>query len=239
MSLENLEDESLLNNDHTLLSPPLPPSRIEEIKQMWIENLLVPNDLTAQEIGQFWREMDYPHSERVKTVKKSAKVHNIRTLIETGTYEGQMIDACLDHFDRIISIEVNYDMYSKAKDKFAKHSHVTIVHGDSGEILPQILESINEPCLFWLDGHYVSLAPQFSRGTLDTPIWKELKTILNHSVQEHVVLIDDARCFIGPNAVSSDYPTIHELREFVQKYPNLIFEVQQQFSDIIHIYPHD
>jgi len=36
-------------------------------------------------------------------------------------------------------------------------------------------------------------------------------------IKNHILLIDDARCFVGENS----YPTIEELRAYVLKYNNL------------------
>jgi hypothetical protein len=51
------------------------------------------------------------------------------------------------------------------------------------------------------------------------------------------MLIDDARCFIGPNPVFRHYPTIAELRCYVEeRRPDLAFSV---VDDIIRIHPPD
>ena len=42
----------------------------------------------------------------------------IRVLIETGTYYGEMVEAQMGNFDRIISIELSERLYKKAIDKF-------------------------------------------------------------------------------------------------------------------------
>jgi hypothetical protein len=92
-----------------------------------------------------------------------------------------------------------------------------------------ILSSINEPILFWLDGHYSG--GETAKGEANTPILKELEFILRHPIKNHVILIDDARCFIGEN----DYPTLRELAVFVSGINNeLNFTVE---NDIIRITP--
>jgi len=58
---------------------------------------------------------------------------------------------------------------------------------------------------------------------------KELRRIFNHEIKNHVILIDDARFFIGKD----NYPTLQELKEFVLKnYPKSTFNVE---DDIIRI----
>ena len=62
-----------------------------------------------------------------------------------------------------------------------------------------------------------------AKGQVDTPIVQEMKCILNHKMAEnHVTLIDDARCFTGEN----DYPTLETLERIIRKVrPSWTFEV--------------
>ena len=82
--------------------------------------------------------------------------------------------------------------------------------GDSGKVLPDIMLKLNEPAIFWLDGHYS--AGITARGDKDCPIFEELDAIFSKKNFEHILLIDDARCFIGED----DYPTIEELTNYVR-----------------------
>lgn len=162
------------------------------------------------------------------TVKKYAKLFSIQTLIETGTFKGEMIDATKKNFSKIYSIELDKILYKNAIKKFSKFSHISIIHGDSSKTLPNILNNITCPCLFWLDGHYSGGIT--AKGNLETPIIKELNHILNHYIKDHVILIDDSRMFIGRN----NWPTIKEIKDLILiKRPDMIFEVK---DDIIRIY---
>jgi hypothetical protein len=78
-------------------------------------------------------------------------------------------------------------------------------------MLPIILKSISEPCLFWLDAHYS--AGITAKGEEETPIQQELEIISKHSCKNHIILIDDARLFNG----TKSYPDIKELKEKVRK----------------------
>jgi len=81
----------------------------------------------------------------------------------------------------------------------------------------------------FLDGHYTG--PHAGKGDLNTPILRELSAIAAHPVKRHVILIDDARLFIGRD----DYPSLESLREAaVRLFPSACFEVA---DDIIRIYP--
>lgn len=161
-------------------------------------------------------------------IKEYARRFSTDILIETGTYRGNMVSLMNNIFSQIYSIELNHDFYQKAKQRFAKYSHICIMHGNSSEVLPRILSPINKPCLFWLDAHYSG--GNTAKGELDTPIIAELKHIFSHQIKDHVILIDDAREFVGLN----DYPTIQNLKDFIyQECPDYIFEVA---DDIIRVY---
>ena len=169
-----------------------------------------------------------PQAYKHLTIKKYAGEHNVPILIETGTFHGDTIYATMASFKKVFSIELSDELYKLAVIRFKKDKKVTILHGDSGEVIEGLLKEITEKCLFWLDGHYS--AGNTAKGDLNTPIIKELTHIFNHKVKGHVMLIDDARCFNG----TDDYPTIESLKDFVKQYdPKLQFVVE---DDIIRIY---
>ena len=142
-----------------------------------------------------------------------AEQYGLRVLVETGTYLGDMVEAMKDRFDRIYSIELDDDLFENAATRFASSDHVRIIHGDSGVLLNGVLSEINEPALFWLDGHY-SGGPT-ARGASDTPVLKELSHIFGTARTGDVVIIDDAREF-EYSRHSRDYPTLRKLRKFVR-----------------------
>jgi hypothetical protein len=174
------------------------------------------------------RPVPPPHYYKQRLLLEYAKRYKLSTLVETGTYEGDMVEACRRRFRAVFSIEIDASLYQKAKERFRSCAHVTIVQGDSADVLPGILDRVEEPCLFWLDGHYSGGIT--GKGNRETPIDSELRHIRRHGRRD-VILIDDARCFVGAN----DYPTIEELRAHVEAlWPGYRFEVA---DDIIRIAP--
>lgn len=170
-----------------------------------------------------------PHLVKQQTVKRYGKMFGLHTLIETGTYTGAMVFAMQDDFARIYTVELDDKLFNAARKNLAKFAHVEPVHGDSGDVLPQIMARVNEPCLFWLDGHFSGEGT--AKGRLHTPIMRELECILEHPITNHAVLIDDAHCFVGED----DYPTIEEIRELANsKRPDWHFEVK---DNILRIHP--
>ncbi|HTY44456.1 MAG TPA: hypothetical protein VMD52_00470 [Patescibacteria group bacterium] len=174
------------------------------------------------------RKMAPPNIIKRRVVKKYGKLFSLKVFIETGTLFGDTVDAVKNMFDRIFSIELDEELYEKAKKRFEKFGHISILQGDSGKVLPELLPTISEPCLFWLDGHYSSWGT--AKGQLEAPIIMELTCILNHPVKNHVILIDDARLYIG----KGDWPDIKEFKaKILDKYPDFVFEVE---GDIIRIH---
>ena len=169
-----------------------------------------------------------PHGVKVSAIQSYAEQFSLHTLIETGTYLGDMVEACRGAFARIFSVELSRELFEKARERFAPDPSVAIVHGDSSEVLPQVLAKVDTPALFWLDAHYSGGIT--AQGTELTPIFRELEIIFAHPVPGHVILIDDAGDFIGTDG----YPTLAELKAFVQRHrPGIHFEVR---DDIIRIH---
>lgn len=153
------------------------------------------------------KPLPLPHVLKQHTVLEYARQFDLRTLVETGTYFGAMVDACKEAFTCIYSIELQKNFHCGAKRKFARYPHVKLFHGDSGTILPRVLEQVSESSLFWLDAHYSGWLT--AKSSVETPVLRELELIWSHPVSGHVVLIDDARLFDG----TRDYPTLSRVAE--------------------------
>lgn len=171
-------------------------------------------------------ELPMPHYGKQLVIAEYAERFGPRVLIETGTYTGHMVLAMVDRFEEIYSIELDAALWAKATQLFVRHKHVHLVQGASEKVLPEVLARIVQPCAFWLDAHYSG--GQTAQGKTETPIVQEVQCILRHCCAgEHVLLIDDARCFTGQN----NYPALDELREIIHTaQPMWCFEVR---DDII------
>ena len=149
-----------------------------------------------------------------------------QVFIETGTYLGDTVHALRRRFREIHSIELDATLCDAARRRFAGVRSVTIHHGDSAAVLPELLSRLTEPAVFWLDGHFSGGVT--ARGERDTPVRDELRCILRHPIEGHVVLIDDARLF----GTDDGYPTIDEIRELVaDRRPSWTVTVE---GDVIH-----
>ena len=168
-----------------------------------------------------------PHVVKQLAIKSYQNIHNVDTLVETGTYLGDMTYAQRKLFKKIYTIELSEQLYMRAVKRFKRQKNIEVLQGDSGIVLGSLIDKIEGKSIFWLDGHYSGGVT--AKGSKECPIMQELEIILG-SPYEHIILIDDAREFDGTN----DYPQLEELCSMIQgsKYPNSAIEVKE---DIIRI----
>jgi len=170
-----------------------------------------------------------PHAVKQRTLQYYSEKFNLKTLVETGTYYGDMIEAMREVFNHIYSIELSRELYEKARVRFQGEKHIDLIWGDSGVEMGKIMSKLDQPALFWLDGHYS--AGETARSDKDTPIYEELNHILNAKETRNVIIIDDARNF----GMDPEYPTMEELTDFIRlKRPDLNIVVE---NDSIRITP--
>lgn len=175
--------------------------------QTWLERRRQRRDVADWE--RSGRTTPPPHLHKQAVLRACARRHGLRTLVETGTYRGEMVQAMRHDFDAIFSIELSDVLHERARRRFATASHVRLIQGDSGRQLASLVPRLDRPALFWLDGHYS--AGITAKGDQDTPILDELRHIVAAGRSGHVILIDDARLF-GTDAA---YPTIEQIRDFL------------------------
>jgi hypothetical protein len=170
--------------------------------------------LTERRIALQWRmagrPIPPPPIVKQALVKAFQRRFDLRVFVETGTFAGEMIAAVADRFERVISIELDPGWHAKAVDRFGARPGVTLLQGDSGVRLREVLASVAEPALFWLDAHYAG--PLTAKGALDSPVIQELDAIRAHRIAGHIVLIDDMRYFTGADG----YPRAAELVEWIR-----------------------
>jgi len=155
--------------------------------------------------------------------------YNLLDFIETGTFRGDTLSwVANDPKIACQSIEVNDELYQSAVKRFRNEPNISLFKGDSGVLLPKLIQKLERPALFWLDGHYSGTGT--GRSEIDTPISSELKSIFNHPIRSHVILIDDAHDFIG----QAGYPTLERLLESIRHQSGYQCEIS---ANIIRITP--
>jgi len=168
-----------------------------------------------------------PHCVKAERVSQIQNVFQYDTFIETGTYMGDMINAQKKNFLFLHTIEFSHRLAKIAKKRFSNLKNIHVHEGDSADIIFRILRRIHAPSIFWLDAHYSGGIT--GKNSTNTPILSELHAIFQLSSLPHVILIDDARLFIG----KYDYPTIGNIAKLIKKYrKNAHIYIKY---DIIHI----
>ena len=153
------------------------------------------------------RTAPLPSALKQGIVLEYRKQYQLHILVETGTFFGAMVEACKDAFERIYSVELQEAFYRRARKRFARFPHIRLLHGDSATELAKILAEISQPCLFWLDAHFMGGIT--AKGLSECPALRELGLIGSHPVRGHVILIDDARFFQG----TGGWPTLQAVAE--------------------------
>jgi len=170
-----------------------------------------------------------PHLLKQKVVAEYGERFALRTLVETGTYYGEMVAAQKRRFERIYSIEFAPELAKRAERKFAGEQHIKIFCGNSREILPKVLAQLNAPALFWLDGGYFMWSGKESD---QQRLSVELDMILSH-LFPHIVLLDDARGLTGRKGV----PSVGDIKAQVErKFPGRQVRVEY---DILRVTPRE
>jgi hypothetical protein len=148
------------------------------------------------------------HIYKRKRIKSIALQYQCLSLIETGTYYGQMVNFCRKIFRHVKSAEIYEPLYLLNVEQFRADTKVEIYFGSSPKVLPEMIHNSEGRILFWLDGHY---SGEGTGGGDDlAPIAKELNIISQLARNDHCILIDDARCFKG----NEEYPTLDDI--FIQ-----------------------
>lgn len=184
-----------------------------------------------RQAAKVWAERGKPGAPpppiKQAAVRSYAERFHPPVFIETGTYLGEMTDSVRDIFQTIHTIELDPMLFSTAEKRFSGRENIRVWQGDSREVLGRLLMETSAPALFWLDAHYSGGIT--SMGIEETPIGREVRLILDWWKPGSVLLIDDARLFVG----TSGYPTLPELKGLIlARLPSAGFTVE---DDIIRV----
>lgn len=91
------------------------------------------------------------------------------------------------------SVELSDELHAAGVRNFKKQARMHLHKGDSGTVLPDIVDGLTKPALTWLDAH--SSAKVIAHGPEETPILAELNAVFGRCTSPHVILIDDVRDF--------------------------------------------
>ena len=168
-----------------------------------------------------------PHLLKQKVVREYGDRFKLRTLVETGTYYGEMVAAMKNFFDHIYSIEYVSELAARATRKFSRDKHVRIFRGDSGVVIPEVLALLDGPALFWLDAGYYGWVGIRTKNN-EQRLSAELDMILGHRYP-HIILLDDARGLTGRDGI----PSVDDVKSYVEStFPQRSVEVKYDIMRI-------
>ena len=151
--------------------------------------------------------------------------------IETGSCHGTGIQQALDAgFREVYSIELSPTFYEECLNRFKDVYAVNLIFGDSHLVLDELLNKIDEPITFWLDGHYSG--PDSVQGIYESPLMQELEAIGRHHIKTHTIIIDDLRCWSVKEQGFDTEMIMGKCLEINAQY-SFIFEAGQVLNDIL------
>lgn len=168
--------------------------------------------------------MNAKHNEALNPefLKQLKRFFDIDTFIETGTYLGDTCKVASTIFNQVHSIELDIQLYLNALNLFKNNNNVHIHHGNSKDVLPNILNKLHNKILFFLDAHWSEGIT--AKGPEITPILPELKIIKESKINDAVILVDDIRYFQENEIIQKEYnksesifgyPTLDSLKQHI------------------------
>lgn len=112
------------------------------------------------------------------------------------------------------------------------------MRGDSRKLLEGILQTLDEPAILWLDGHW---SGEGTSGENDEcPLIEEIQAINRSSRRNHCILIDDARLFMSspPRPLNVDqWPDLGTVLDVARSGPSRRYVMV--LGDVIVAVPED
>lgn len=168
----------------------------------------------------------------IEYIKNFINKLHVPIFIETGTAGGESIIKASELFKVCHTIEIvedrvpKFDPQNPEKGGRIFAPNIDFHTGDSGKLLKSIVSKYpNDWIFFWLDAHW-SEPHEAPEGTDECPILKEIDSI-DHA--KSIIMIDDARLFLGPVVWPCDptrWPKFKDVFIHLNdKFPNHIISV--------------
>lgn len=159
---------------------------------------------------------------------------NIENFVETGTYQGGSCFWAAQYFSNVYTIEIDSKISKETSMKPDCPANIQFFVGNSKDVLPDLLKHVNGPSVFWLDGHWCNVTEEGK--DMECPLMDELRALEKHG--DSVILIDDARAFLGPLPPPHDneqWPRIDEIVILLKtQFPNNLVTI---VDDVIYCIP--
>lgn len=161
---------------------------------------------------------------------------NITNFVETGTFRGGTCFWAGAHFEKVYTIEIDPEISRSTAARPECPKNISFFVGNSKDVLPEVVTLLQGRSIFWLDGHWCNVTEIGKE--MECPLIDEIKALKDLS--DAVILIDDARAFLGPLPPPhnhADWPTVDEIFLLLkQQYPQHLVTIA---DDVIYAIPPD
>ena len=130
----------------------------------------------------------------------------IKNFIETGTYKAVTTRKMSNFFDTIYTMEIVETLFNESIEVTNKEgiTNINFYLGDSLNILPSIMNSLNGNSVFFIDAHQSGSDTNFNQKQR-VPLLEELDIILGYNLNETIFIIDDVRFWKGQSINAWDW----------------------------------
>tara|TARA_R110002051_G_scaffold253962_2_gene312953 strand:- start:4241 stop:4813 length:573 start_codon:yes stop_codon:yes gene_type:complete len=132
----------------------------------------------------------------------------VKSCVETGTYEGVGSFTFSTYFDEVVTIELAEGLHRRCLELYKEDTNITFIQGKSTDNLTDVVAHIQHPYLLFLDAHgsggNTVFDPQV--GTYGSPVLEELECVKSNLPSW--IIIDDLREFDDPN---KNYPSREQI----------------------------
>jgi hypothetical protein len=147
--------------------------------------------------------------------------YDLSAFVETGLYKGNGLThaATFPQFQKLVSIDILPQWIKRGLKLFAADKRITLLLGNSFEVLPEALAVVEGHSTFWwLDAHLPESCMD-KQGKMEFegtelyddsttfPLAKELEVILTRDISHDVFLIDDLRIYENGNYYFGNWKT--------------------------------
>ena len=166
-----------------------------------------------------------------EVLNKIKGYHNV--FIETGTYRGGSVELALQcNFTKIYTIDISTQHKLYCENKFKNeiiNNQIDFLFGDTVDVLPNVIDKLIEPSLFWLDSHFDGHSD--TCGKFKCPILQELDIIKSSKIKNHTIMVDDIRLFNSQSEWAVGILVDDIIEKIKEINPNYTFFYEDGFTE--------
>lgn len=149
--------------------------------------------LLLDEMSKLRNSPFVPHSlTKLRNILTLRKLTGAKEVIEIGTYKGVTTRRLARIFDKVVSVEIDKDLFEYSRAKLQGLDNVVLLMGDGKKLIREVSSTANNAILF-MDGHFSG--GETGIGDKPEPVLEELDEIRDNIGNIAGIVIDDFRLF--------------------------------------------